>query len=77
LPSKPKKFDTKKDEIVVNANSKSKNDRSLKVEWAQANLSLIDSIFSLLVSSADHSYEFETDREESIAKKLQGCIEAE
>jgi len=80
LQEESKKDESRKNDIL-SPNSKFtksiKNDNLSRVEWVQANLSLIDGMFSLLVSTADHSYEFETNREERIAKKLHSCISAE
>lgn len=48
-------------------------------EWGKhANLTLIEGIFSLLVTSEDHTYEFETNLEDRIEQRLRSyCQEKE
>jgi hypothetical protein len=59
------------------ASSSSLEDSSDKMRWGQANLSLIDNIFSLLVNIQDHTYEFETNLEDRIIKRLKAYCEGE
>jgi hypothetical protein len=60
---------------IISSNSLPSQESSDKIDWGQANLSLIDSIFSLLVNIQDHTYEFETNLDDRIAKRLKAYCE--
>jgi len=47
-----------KDKKVVLQSKIESTDDSIKSQWKQANLNLIDDTFSLLINTEDHTYEF-------------------